>query len=427
MKRSLLVALLLGLAVVVVNTSVAFAQNCGSPPSTSGSMGDWARAYAKWCGCMGGTFDANRGACVGVGGGGNGSGSSDANAAAAAEAERERQAEADRQRQREAEEQRLRDEEAARQRQADFDRKKREALDSMKDISGNELGLKGTEAGDLGLKDLGDTGPGLKDDTNPPPSVAATRAGCQWGDQSTSVVDLRCLGLDPERPIAVDPHVVRGEQRVFSAQVDLTLFDDPDYKKAMEAEVRPGEEIRVQTMDQAIQYFKRAQLKRPNDPVVHQALLLAETLLQGRMQQRQDNKNQAVQQLYHGLAALMTGDMVTAGDSIKRAGELDPTNPNVANWSLTVAAMKAHFQGADHDVKTVEQLVGNALTSEAWGNYNDEVSEMKMAQHLSHDDKYVVLVLDHAQHLAKENPVRGAMHPGSPTTQTPAQKNTVHN
>ena len=419
MKRSLLVALLLGLAAVVVSSPAAFAQNCGNPPSTSGSMGDWARAYARWCSCMGGTFDADRGACVGAGRGGNGSSSSDANAAAAAEAERERQAEADRQRhQREADEQRLRDEEAARQRKADFDRKKREALDSMKGISGNELGLKGSDAGDLGLKDLNDSdsgGLGLRDGSNLP--------GCKWGDQGTAVVDLRCLGLAPDRPIAVDPHVVRGEQRVFSAQVDLTLFDDPDYKKAMETEVRPG----VETMDEAIQYFKRTQLKRPNDPVVHQALLLAETLLKGRMQQRQDNKDQAVQQLRHGLAALMMGDMVTAGDSIQRAGELDPTNPNVANWSLTVAAMKAHFQGTGHDVKTVEMLVGNALTSEAWGNYGTEVREMEMAKNLSHDDKYVAVILDHARSLAREFPARNTMHPVAHTPVTPAHNATVHN
>jgi hypothetical protein len=255
---------------------------------------------------------------------------------------------------------------------------------------------------------------------------AAKDVECKWGDQSADVVDLRCMGLDPDRPIAVDPHVVRGEQRVFSAQVDLTLFDDPDYIKAMEAEVRTGAD-RVETMEEAIQYFKRTQLKRPNDPVVRQALLLAETLLKGRMQERQDNKDQAVQQLYHGVAALMTGDMVTAGDSIKRAGELDPTNPNAADWSLAVTAMKAHFQGTDHVVKTVEQLVGNALTSEAWGNYSTEVDEMKVAKTLSHDDKYVDTILDHAQHLEQEFPVRSAMHPSAHTTQIPAQKSTVHN
>ena len=173
---------------------------------------------------------------------------------------------------------------------------------------------------------------------------AAKDAECHWGDQSADVVDLRCLGLDPDRPIAIDPHVVRGQQRVFYAQVDLTLFDDPDYIKAMEAEVRTGVG-RVETMDEAIQYFKRTQLKRPNDPMVRQALLLAETLLKYRMQERQDNRDQAVQQLYRGVAALMTGDMVAAGEIIRRAGELDPTNPNVANWSLHSGRDEDAFPG----------------------------------------------------------------------------------
>jgi len=92
-----------------------------------------------------------------------------------------------------------------------------------------------------------------------------------------------------------------------------------------------------------------------------------------------------------------------------------------------VAAMKAHFQGTDHDVKSVEMLVGNALTSEAWGNYATEVNEMKVAKNLSHDDKYVDTILDHAQHLDKEFPARSAMHPAAHTSQTPASKNTVHN
>jgi hypothetical protein len=116
-------------------------------------------------------------ACVGAtGNGGDNSSSSDANAAAAAEAERQRQAEADRlRRQQEADEQRRRDEEAARQRQAEFERKKQEALDSMKDLDGGGLGLKG-ETDSLGLKDLSDTGSGslgLKDAPNSPSTQKA--------------------------------------------------------------------------------------------------------------------------------------------------------------------------------------------------------------------------------------------------------------
>ena len=69
-------------------------------------------------------------------------------------------------------------------------------------------------------------------------------------------------------------------------------------------------------------------------------------------------------------------------DSVKRAGQLDPTNKDVANWSMTVAAMSENFKLPGRDVKTTEMLVGNALLSEAWGNYATEVKEMEMAKAL---------------------------------------------
>jgi hypothetical protein len=73
--------------------------------------------------------------------------------------------EAEQQRQRELEEQHKREKEEAKKRQEKFERNKEEALKSMKGITEGELGLKGTDAGGLGLKDIGDTGPsglGLK-------------------------------------------------------------------------------------------------------------------------------------------------------------------------------------------------------------------------------------------------------------------------
>lgn len=159
MKRSVLVALLLGL-VVLAMSSLARTQQiaacgcyCGKvirPPCSDNACKLACGWRAPSSGGSQPNYDANA-------------------AAAAAEAERERQAEADRQRrQQEAEEQRRRDEEAARQRQADFERKKQEALDSMKDLDGSGLGLKGgTDS--LGLKDLSDTnsgGLGLRDAPN---------------------------------------------------------------------------------------------------------------------------------------------------------------------------------------------------------------------------------------------------------------------
>jgi hypothetical protein len=74
------------------------------------------------------------------------------------EAERLRLWEAQQQRQREVQEQQRMEEEAAKQRQVEFEQNKENALKGIKDITEEELGLKGTDTGGLGLKDIGDTG-----------------------------------------------------------------------------------------------------------------------------------------------------------------------------------------------------------------------------------------------------------------------------
>jgi hypothetical protein len=76
------------------------------------------------------------------------------------EAERQRQLETERRRQLELEEQRKREDEVAKKKQEEFEQSKQDALKSMKGITERELGLKGTDAGGLGLKDIGDKGKG---------------------------------------------------------------------------------------------------------------------------------------------------------------------------------------------------------------------------------------------------------------------------
>jgi hypothetical protein len=333
-------------------------------------------------------------------------------AAAAAEAERQHQLEVGRQRQQEIEEQRLRDEAAAKQRQADFERRKQEALHDMKEIAEGEFGLKDDGAGAVGLKDLGDTSGGLKDAPDSPVlpgTTAAKKPECQWGEQGSSVVDLRCLGLDPDKPIVLDPYVVRGQERAFPAQIDPATFQNANYNKGYEALMRPTFSVN-DAMD-AVAYFGQAQLQSPNDPMVRNGLLLAQDILKGRQQKEQEDKDRAMQSLYHGLAALMMGDAATASDSARRAGQLDPGNPVIARWNLALTEMTANFKVPGQDVKTVEELVGNALLSEAWGDFATEVREMEMAKSLAPDSTYVDMNLDRARHLAQEFPVHNAMHP----------------
>ncbi|MGD0293480.1 MAG: hypothetical protein ABSB30_06460 [Terracidiphilus sp.] len=250
----------------------------------------------------------------------------------------------------------------------------------------------------------------------PPPAVdtaafppAPAGVECKWGDQSASTVDLRCLGLDTDKPIVIDPHVVRGQERVFPAQIDPATFENAHYNNGFSALMRPTDSVK-DAMD-AVSEFQIAKLQRPNDPMVRNGLGLAQDILKWRRIKEQDDKSQAEQQLCHGIAALMLGDMTTARNSVMLAQKLDPTNDTIGNWSITTAAMSASFKTAGRDVKTVEMLVGNALVAESQGNYAAETKMLEMAKSLAPGDKYVTAVLDHARYLEAEFPVHNAMHP----------------
>jgi hypothetical protein len=115
------------------------------------------------------------------------------------EAEWERQQETERHRHQEIEEQKKREEAEAKRRQEEFERNKQEALKSMKGLTENELGLKGTvkgtgTSGVFALKGMDTGGLGLKgiDDT----------------PVDASVVDLR--HLDPNKPIIVNQEHLQG-------------------------------------------------------------------------------------------------------------------------------------------------------------------------------------------------------------------------
>ncbi|MGD0280030.1 MAG: hypothetical protein ABSC11_12070 [Smithella sp.] len=193
MKRHVLIAIILGLAMMIVSAAPV--------------MADWAGVSQCF---INGQWVTVKGNCPASGGGGSSSTPAyDYEAERQRqeaerqqqEAERQRQLEAERQRQQELEEQRKLEEEAARKRQEEFEQNKQEALKSMKGITEGELGLKGSDTGDLGLKDIGDTGtsgPGLKERRDIAVPVDA------------SVVDLR----DKKGPLVVDLKVVSVQKGV---------------------------------------------------------------------------------------------------------------------------------------------------------------------------------------------------------------------
>jgi hypothetical protein len=189
MRRSLLIAVLLGLAVVVVSSPATLAQGGGTPTGGGQCLIGGKYVFVPHGGCPAGGGNPTTGGSQPVD---NSAAEAAAAAAAAAELKRLQEEAA---RKEEIHRQQQIDEEAARQRQADFERKKQEALNGMKDLDGGGPGLKGGDD-NLGLKDLSDSdsgGLGLKDAPNSNPTHNAL-------DEANSIKVSTEHGLESETP-----------------------------------------------------------------------------------------------------------------------------------------------------------------------------------------------------------------------------------
>jgi tetratricopeptide (TPR) repeat protein len=289
------------------------------------------------------------------------------------EAERQRQQEAERQRQRELEEQLKREEEKAKRRHEEFERNRQEALKQIKGIAENELELKGTDVEALGLKEAPTSSP---------------NCNCEWGNMGSSVVDLRCLGLDPNKPITVDPHVVRGQERVFPAQIDSATFENTNYNKGFEALMH----FDVASAATAVEYFKQAQKERPNDPLVRNALMLAEDILKARKQKEKDDQAQVAYFTMQSYAALMIGDNENAKTYIAQARKLDPNNNNT-KFVESLTKLNTGSEGTYPERQKAYRLVANSLVSITKQNFSDAIGMLEAAQLLQPQDQFIDMFL----------------------------------
>lgn len=306
------------------------------------------------------------------------------------EAEYQRQQEAELQRQRELAEQKKREEEADRKRREDFDRSKQNALKSMKGIAEGELGLKGGEAGDLGLKDTAEagTGLGLKETQTAASKPKKTKKECEWGDLGPSVVDLRCLGLDPDKPIAVDPHIARGEERAFPAQPDPETFKNINYNKGFAALMR----FDADSAAEAVKHFQQAQKERPKDPLVRNGLLLAQDIFKARRQKERNDRAEAALLTLQSYAAMMAGENEKAKDYIVQARKLAPGDNN-AKFVESLAKIDLRAEGSYRERKEAYRLVANGLVSIRHRNLAGAVRMLETAQRLQPQDKFIGMFL----------------------------------
>ena len=241
-RKILKVLLVLAMSV----PSVSFAVDCSRPPTGFG--GSWARAYKQWCESCCGTYyqsgprcdPGSNWGCRQQGDSGSGGPSYDYEAERQRQIEAERQRlEAERQRQRVLEEQRRPEEEEVKLREAEFQKNKQEALKSMKGITEGELGLKGTDADGLGLKDFGDTGT----------SDLGLKTLFDKGSPGSAPVDTRVKGpskLDVGKNINIGViNVQAGVDKPTQLRKDLLdNFSDAIFKRTAQPNVQAQEILR---------------------------------------------------------------------------------------------------------------------------------------------------------------------------------------
>lgn len=307
------------------------------------------------------------------------------------EEERLREEEAERQRQREIEAERKRVEEEARKRQEEFERRKQEALESLKGIAEGELGLKGSDSGLVGLKDIGDPGArgsGLKDISSSAAPRERKSPECEWGSMGPSVVDLRCLGIDPDKPIAVDPHVVGGKERVFPAQIDPETFKNTNYNKGFDALKR----FDVASAARAIKYFEQARKERPNDPLVRNGLYLAQDIHRARQQKEKDNQAKAAYFTLQSYASMMMCDVINARHYAEQALQYDPSS-NQAKYVRSLSRIDLGSTDPYPQRREAYQLVTSSLVSIYKQHYPVALDMLEAAQRLQPGDPFIGMFL----------------------------------
>ena len=284
----------------------------------------------------------------------------------------------------ESEEQHLKDEEEQRHKLEEFEKSKQNTLKRMKGIITNELGLPVIENKELPENN------GISKMTIRKNPDQLKNCDCEWGTDA-SLVDLRCLGLDPNKPITIDWGVVKGYERVIPAQIDPKTFENANYNKGFEALMH----FDINSARSAVGYFEQALKERPNDPLVKNALGLAKDILKARIQKEETNKVHAADFTRQTYAALMNDEIGNARVYIAQANELDPGNISIhfLNSALTVIG-PASFYATTVEEKAAYKLVGHSLVSVAKENYTAAESMLEVARQMVPKDPFVSKMLN---------------------------------
>ncbi len=154
-------------------------------------------------------------------------------------------------------------------------------------------------------------------------SRVGSGAGTGYGD--SSVVDLTFL--DPNKPISVDPYVVKGKPRVFLVQPGTCTPKGEDYDRGFE-------ELKKHNPAAALEFFKRAETENPDNPLVRNAMDLTKDMIKMRedaakTQAEREQFLNARMSFLDATVALRKGDVTTADNLFYNASTLNRNDRDI--------------------------------------------------------------------------------------------------
>lgn len=216
-----------------------------------------------------------------------------------------------------------------------------------------------------------------------------------------NVVDLH--HLDPDRPVYIDPNVVKGRERQISAQASMETLNNASYNSGFEAIMNDNPIL-------AVAYFKRALEERPGDLMVRNALLLAEDLVKVRQEKAKDAVyRKALEEAGKGISEwILNNDPETALAYLMRAQGINPSDKGIREAAQTadnfVREKNKKISPPSSEEKELEKralkVAGGSIESIRQGDYETAVKILTDALTIKPDDIGILNTLNYVGGLA---------------------------
>jgi len=215
-----------------------------------------------------------------------------------------------------------------------------------------------------------------------------TRSGTKTGFGDASVVDLTFL--DPNKPISVDPHVVKGQPRVFLVQPGTCTPKGEDYDKGFE-------ELKKHNPAAALEFFKRAETENPDNPLVRNAMDLTQHMLKtreaaARTREEEERWVNGRMAFLNATEVLRKGDVANADALLYEASKTNPGDSEIREISRMMGmylywAKKGQPAAAEPDERkklhaAVAERSGAAMVYILRDQYEAAVAELDAADAL---------------------------------------------